>query len=837
MNTNRLLKVRDLIQRERKPSFLGELDLYGVEEGILTGVSGALGRGLRLGAQDLLLKDPAEIVDHEKKIRKFLNGLPEGIILHFIVRAQNGDEAVVEEYRESIQDKAPLAPKFVESKISGFLKNPFLKREVFLFVIVRPPSCPRRRSFLPDLSVLFGKKAHRLSESEFQTAKNELLKVSSEVGDGFRDLGFQVELLKDEEILKYCYELLNPYHAEKVAPFDFHAFEKEDGEDPSSLRSKLLLSAPVTQYDSFFISRYFHSALNLLQLPESTDLKCMRNFEEGLGKEYFLSLTVEVPEQDREKSEIRRQGNFARARSLYSRTKDYDAIVKAGESDELLSEIAESSDKLFYISLAVMVRACSREEALERSTEVFRSFRRLGDATGLEDHMNHDRLFLSFLPLQGTENPLAFLVRSASLAHLLPLQASWPGTEKIGLLLKTRRDEPLRFDLFDARLQAKHAVMLGTTGSGKSFFTNHLLLHFLMESPAHDVIVIDLGGSYRKLAGVLKGSYLEVECSEKFALNPFPAKKVLFPETGDADSTFLQFLKELLQTMIAPARVWSSSEKMILERAISEVYRDIPSDGTPLLGDVEKTLRSFGFGDEEDRKLAYQFAKELSLFTQGEYGKILNRPGCFDFNARFTVFDLRKISQYPELQEILLLIIPFALKRKFENLDLKKILVLDECWHLLKETQGTDLIELFYRTARKFNGAVLSISQNPEDFLEAKIAGVMVNNSPVKYILRLKKGHDQLSAFGLNENEIRACGDLEVKPGRYSEIFIKFDDQGVIAKLEPNPIEYWTATTDPVDLAEERRLRLEKPGIPDLEILETLAARFPNGVKKAGGGT
>jgi type IV secretory pathway VirB4 component len=250
------------------------------------------------------------------------------------------------------------------------------------------------------------------------------------------------------------------------------------------------------------------------------------------------------------------------------------------------------------------------------------------------------------------------------------------------------------------------------------------------------------------------------------------------------------------------------------------------------LGDVERTLRSFSSGDEEDRKKAYQFAKELTLFTEGEYGKILNRAGRFDFNRRFTVFDLRKISQYPELQEILLLIIPFALKRKFENLGLKKILVLDECWHLLKETQGTDLIELFYRTARKFNGAVLSISQNPEDFLEARISGVMVNNSPVKYILRLKKGHEKLSSFGLNGNEILASGELEVKPGRHAEIFIKFDNQGVIAKLEPNPLEYWVATTDPLDLAEEARLRKKFPKETHLEILETLARIFPQGAGK-----
>src|SRR3989338_4237018 len=292
---------------------------------------------------------------------------------------------------------------------------------------------------------------------------------------------------------------------------------------------------------------------------------------------------------------------------------------------------------------------------------------------------------------------------------------------------------------------------------------------------------------------------------------PFPSKAVLFPGKGQVDGTFIQFLKELLQRMIDPIRAWSSSEKMILEKTIHEVYGNLQNHEAPLLGDIEKQLREFRSGDDEDKRKGYQFAKELSLFTQGEYGKILNRPGRFDFNARFTVFDLRKVSRYPELQEVLLFIIPFALKRKFENLNIKKLLVLDECWQLLKESQGTELVEVFYRTARKLNAGVLSISQNPEDFLEAKIAGVMVNNSSIKYILRLKKGHEKLACFGLNENEIQAAREIEVKPGFYSEVFIKFGDRSVIAKVEPSPLEYWIATTDPVDLAVEMKQRARNP--------------------------
>jgi conjugal transfer ATP-binding protein TraC len=827
-----LTKMRDLIQREARVPFFRQIDLYRIENGVLIGVSGVLGTGFVIDPRDLLLQGDDAILDFENRTRKFLNALPEGATFHFIVRAGEEGEASLRSYRAFLAGEDMLSQALADSKVRFWRQHPFFKKELFLFVTIPPGKKKTRASWLPDLSLAFGKKAHLASEIEFQKTKEALTAVSEVVTEGLRTLGFNVRPLHDSETLGYLYELLNPSLAEQGVSSERFMKDVSYCEERASLRSRLLLNLPVSDYGDFYLNGYFHQGINLSALPEETTLKSMRDFEKELGREYLLTLTLEVPDQEKEKAWIKREGNYARAKNFFSRSRDHEAVAKAGEADEFLTEIAATWDKILYASLAVLVKGKTREAVRERSGNVLRAFRRLGGAEGLVDHMNHDRLFLTFLPLQGEENPLAFPVPSAAAAHLLPVQGSWKGTEGQGVLLKTWRDEPLRLDLFDPKLQAKHAVMLGSTGAGKSFFTSYLLLHFLMASKSHEVIVIDLGGSYRKLSQALKGAYFEVECSEHYALNPFPSKSALFPKDGEADSTFLQFLKELLQRMIAPSGPWAASEKMILERVLREVYRPLEEDETPLLGDIEKGLRGFSEGDEEDKRKAYQFAKELSLFTQGEYGKVLNRKGTFDFNARFTVFDLRKISRYPELQEILLFIIPFALKRKFENLAIKKILVLDECWQLLKESQGTELVEVFYRTARKLNAGVLSISQNPEDFLESKISGVMVNNSPIKYILRLKKGHEKLVSFGLNENEIVAARELEVRPGQYSEVFIKFDDHGVIAKVEPNPLEYWIATTDPADLAQESNLRAAEPLKTNLELFETLARKFPGGASK-----
>jgi type IV secretory pathway VirB4 component len=837
MKSSLLLRTRDLLRTEKKMPFFKLIDLYSIEDGLVLGVSGAMGIGYAFQGRDLLLQSEAEIESFEIRMRRFLNRLPEGSQLHFVVKSNTKVNYGHAERISNPPIEDSLAEKITEERKRFNKKHPFIRRDVFLFIVMHPQGRKNRSPYLPDLSAAFGKKAKRLTRLEFIACKEALERTASEIADGFRSLGFTLDLLTDKEHLRYLYEILNPDYSERVLPFDSELASTAAGiPGRSSLRSRILLAPPAVEDRFFYLNRYFHKAVNLVELPEETTLKSLKEFETVLGDDYLMTISIGVPDQDKEKGRIKRQWNYTKAKSFFSRSKDHEAIARAGETDELLSAMAESSDRFFNFSMAVLLRSKNESDLEKKVSEAVRAFTRMGDAHGIDDQMNHDRLFISFMPLQGDMNPLSFLVRSEVLTHFIPVQANWQGTGNAGILLKTYRDEPLRLDLFDSNLQAKHSLMLGTTGSGKSFFTNQLLLSFLNDAADQNVIVIDLGGSYRRLATLLGGSYMEVECSEAFAFNVFPRNGVLFPQGNESDATFLHFLKELLRKMIAPTRCWSPSEKMILERAIQQAYAPLQQNESPILGDIEKALKQFTQGDEDDRRKAYQFAKELCLFTEGEYGKLLNRRGTFDIDARFVVFDLRKISHYPELQEILLMIIPFTLKRKFENLGIKKLLVLDECWHLLKESQGTELVEVFYRTARKMNAGVLSISQNPEDFLDAKVAGVMINNSPVKYILRLKKGHERLSAFGFNENEIQAVRELEGRPGFYSEVFIKFDQAAVVAKVEPSPLEYWIATTDPQDSVEEGKLAKIHSGIDQLDLLEQLSARFPNGVRFAAGG-
>jgi conjugal transfer ATP-binding protein TraC len=341
--------------------------------------------------------------------------------------------------------------------------------------------------------------------------------------------------------------------------------------------------------------------------------------------------------------------------------------------------------------------------------------------------------------------------------------------------------------------------------------------------------VIDVGGSYHKLAHLFGGAYLEVECSERYALNPFPRKSILFKEKGTFDPDLIAFLTGLLERMVAGKIKLTPVEARILERSVIEAYVPLSEGEAPLLSDIRRVLSDYGFGDEDDRARGYQFSKELAIWTEGRFGRLLDRPGTLDLENRFLVFDLSKLTHHPELQSILFFVIRGALTRKLEDVSLKKIFVIDEGWRFFDDEAGSLLIQELYRTARKYNGLVLSISQSPEDFIRSKAATAILANSYVKYALKLQKSHDILTEFEFNENETKAVRELETRPGEYAEVFIKFFDRSVIARVEPTSLEYWIATTSPEDTVTEARERLAHPDWDELKLLRELSKKYPYG--------
>ena len=74
------------------------------------------------------------------------------------------------------------------------------------------------------------------------------------------------------------------------------------------------------------------------------------------------------------------------------------------------------------------------------------------------------------------------------------------------------------WDFFDSNTNP-HAIIIGSSGAGKSFFVND----FILQNARLDshFFVLDKGDSYRKLCQILGGQYIRFELNNPVTINPF----------------------------------------------------------------------------------------------------------------------------------------------------------------------------------------------------------------------------------------------------------------------------------------------------------------------------
>jgi conjugal transfer ATP-binding protein TraC len=367
-------------------------------------------------------------------------------------------------------------------------------------------------------------------------------------------------------------------------------------------------------------------------------------------------------------------------------------------------------------------------------------------------------------------------------------------------------------------------LISGGSGSGKSFMTTLLLCQMLKENPK--VYFVDIGGSYKKLCENLSGQYLPLGVGVGLSFNPFDLAE---GETQPSPQKikFLVGLIELMTKDDEAARL-PKLERAEIEDAIARVY---DQNRKPRLSHLKELLAAHS--DVEIRKYGRILAPWCG---ETPFGQFVDRDTNIALNRPIVAFDLKGMESYPDLQAVCLYIITdFVWREVQRDRQTMKFLVFDECWKLLKNDAGLVFIEEVFRTFRKYFASAIAISQDIDDFAKSKIAGAILPNCAVKWVL-MQQQSDPVrikEALDLNDNELSLVKSLRQEKGVYSEAFLIAQKDRIVTVIESTPLEYWIATTDPKDLAKIEEAVKTNPASDPVSVLKTLAEKYPRGVAAA----
>jgi type IV secretion/conjugal transfer VirB4 family ATPase len=288
-----------------------------------------------------------------------------------------------------------------------------------------------------------------------------------------------------------------------------------------------------------------------------------------------------------------------------------------------------------------------------------------------------------------------------------------------------------------------HTLILGATGSGKSFFLNFLIAHLQRYSPR--TTIFDLGGSYQSLTQYFKGSYLRLGLDRReVTINPFS-----LPQT----SANLQFLFGFVKVLIESGGQYSMS--MVDDR---DLYEQLET----LYALDRDQRRLFTLANILRRPLAQQ----LQRWVQGgPYASLFDHVEDTLTLSRFQYIDFEGLDVYPQLLEPLLFYVLHRADAATNDpalADTLKVFVLDEAWRFLRDPTIRQYVTEALKTWRKKQACMLLATQSSEDLVTSEILRVAIESCPTKCFLANPNIDRAVyrELFHLNETEAERIATL-----------------------------------------------------------------------------
>lgn len=403
--------------------------------------------------------------------------------------------------------------------------------------------------------------------------------------------------------------------------------------------------------------------------------------------------------------------------------------------------------------------------------------------------------------------------------------------------------KPVFLDISDLPMKKgvvtnRNKFILGPSGSGKSFFTNHLVRQY-WEQGTH-ILLVDTGNSYKGLCDLIHqktggddGIYFTYKENDPISFNPF------FTEDYRYDIEKRDSIKTLILTLWKredePPR---RSEEVALSNAVSlyiekiKKNRKIKPNFNSFYDFVRKDYRKI-LADKNVREKDFDVDGFLNVlepyYKNGEYGYLLNSDKELDLlNKRFIVFELDVVKDNPILFPVVTIIIMETFINKMRRLQgIRKMILIEEAWKAIAKEGMANYIRYLFKTVRKFYGEAVVVTQEVDDIISSPVVKEMIiNNSDCKILLDQRKYQnkfDQIqNLLGLTDKErsqILSINLANAANRLYKEVWIGLGGtQSAVYATEVSAEEYLCYTTEETEKLELIRLTEKLGGNIELAI-------------------
>ncbi len=543
---------------------------------------------------------------------------------------------------------------------------------------------------------------------------------------------------------------------------------------------------------------------------------------------------IYLPEQQEIKAHL--ESSY---KKIYSLSKfSSENKVNAGLIESFLDQAQASGEKIVKTHFNVMLFDASLKDLNQHKSEAASAFSLMNCFPYRHSH-DLPMLFFACVPYstQLPETEL-FITQVPQACCLTGFEGEIQNSQSDFTIRLSDRLEgcPVRIDISDEPMQRhlihnRNKIIIGGSGSGKSFFTNHLLRQYAESENCH-IVLLDVGRSYELLTRYLderlkaQGGAMMVEFTPEnpISFNPFLVE-------GEPDLERKQTILSVIYT--------------IYKENLSEMEKDVIAHSVTAFFESDQiTERSFNGYYAFCRDYIPQLVHEQSIqfnanefffilskyYRGGEYDYLLNRQMNTDefFRCPFLVFELDVIKDHAVIFPVATLIIIDIFLQKMRRLKgVRKVICIEEAWKAIATPQMASYIKYFFKTIRKFFGEAMVVTQEVDDVISSPvIRDAVINNADTRILLDMSKFRNKFDSIsetlGLSEFQKEQILSINrnLPAGRkLKEVFIGLGSYSQVYALEVGRPEYYCYTSEQ---SEKERILKTLSGGSCTSFLETL---------------
>ncbi len=384
-------------------------------------------------------------------------------------------------------------------------------------------------------------------------------------------------------------------------------------------------------------------------------------------------------------------------------------------------------------------------------------------------------------------------------------------SDEKGVLFNSRLfNTPVRVDTWDEEkkyMYARNFGIFAPTGSGKSVIANHLISDYYAQGVKS--VIIDLGGSYRKLANLFPNdtAYITYEQGQSLKINPFELNENDI-SNNKLNSDKLDELVEFIGVHYKRDSVLTDVEITSLRKIIEYYYQNSFSE--------DYSLPKFILFIKENESILKELEIEEEFFNRKEFLHLMVEfleGGIFEYlyketennfddlkNKSIIVFELDKVRENKFLLTIMLQLISTIINKViWEDKKTRGVILFDEVAEQLKWNGVLGRIQFYYQAIRKQNGSVGMILQSINQLPDNPLSKAIIENMQMVYVLGAKNYKPLQERFNMSEHAFYQMqsikSDFSAKRP-FSELFHLREKHHRILRLELPKEVFWAYQTE-----------------------------------------